>query len=180
MLWLTSRGLVLLAALAPLSACGEKEPEDTAPPVDLQPDETGEACTGGTPPVITEMWFENTGMDRYENDLYPTLTIWVSVEDEDWDLSSYKLSVYYDATIDDAVEASASNGFSNSGTISDDGPCTAARGTVGLQLFLAGGGIEYNTLTEFGAVVMDENGVESEMAVESTYTPTSTGEDGGP
>ncbi len=181
MLGLNGLGFVGALSIGLVAGCGEdKEPEESAPPVETEPQETADDCVAGVAPVITAMELENTGVQRFENDEYPTLTVWVTAEDEDWDLASYKLAVYYDDVVDGVVEASTTNDFTNSGTLSDDGDCTAAGGTVGLTLGLAGGGIAYNTLTEFGAIVTDGNGLDSEMSVVSGYTPTSTGEDGGP
>lgn len=174
--------LLFLSALlgVSLAACGEEKVEESAPPVETETQETADDCVGGTPPVIVSMELENTGVQRFENDEYPTITVWVEAEDEDWDLASYKLSVYYDDVVDGTVEQSSENGFSNSGTLSDDGDCTAPGGTVGIQIGISGAGIEYDTLTEFGAVVTDGNGLTSELGTVSGYTPTATGEDGGP
>lgn len=169
----------LLPALLSLACTGEPK-ESEPPPLDTKPTDTGEECLGGTPPVITDMWLENTGLDRYENDEYPTITVWVSATDEDWDLSTYTLDVSFDATVDGSVTPGDDNSFQSQGTISSDGACTAPEGTVGLKVFLAGGGIEYDALTEWGATITDTNSVVSEMATVSGYTPTSTGEDGGP
>jgi len=163
------------------AACtGDKDPVESAPPVETQPQETADDCVGTTAPVITNIELENTGIQRYENDDWPTLTVWVDVEDDDWDLATYALAVYYDDVVDGAVEATSSNGYGSTGTLSEDGDCTAPSGKVGLTLYLAGGGIEYDTLYEFGAVVTDDHHTDSEMVTTSGYTPTSTGEDGGP
>lgn len=171
----------LLALATLLAACGgDEDVKESAPPVETEPQETADDCVGGTPPVITGMELENTGLDRFEDDYYPTLTVWVDVEDEDWDLASYKLEIYYDASVDGAVEADEDAGFSSVGTLSQDGDCTAPGGRVGLKIGLAGGGIEYDSLYEFGALVTDVNGLTSEMATTSGYTPTEDGEDGGP
>lgn len=176
-------GLCVACGLALWGAagCSGEKVEESAPPVETEPQETADDnCDGINAPVIVSMELENTGLQRFENDDLPTLTVWVEAEDEDYDLASYKLEVYYDADIDGVVEANSTHGFSNSGTLSDDGTCTARGGTVGLTLGLAGGGIEYDTLTEFGAIITDGHGMSSEMSVISGYTPTSTGEDGGP
>ena len=166
-----SKGVLL--GLVLLAAC-DKEKEDTgeAPPVDTIGD-TSFQCVGGTPPVVSEVSLENTGMAVYEADQeYPTLTVWADVSDEDNDINAYKLDVYYDAVVDSQVEADEDRNFSSSGTLSST-ECGAPSGTVGLKIFLAGGGVEYNTLYEWGAMVTDANGYVSEMAVTSGYTPTS-------
>ena len=171
---------ILWAALVLGVACSPKtQTGDSAPPIDTEPPDTGTACVGGTPPVISEVTLENTGIARYENDDYPTITIWAAVSDEDWDINAYKLDVSYDDTIDGTVTPTSDNTFETTGTLSETA-CGAEEGTVGLQLFLTGGSIAYDTLYEWGAVVTDANLYASAMVTASGYTPTSTGEDGAP
>lgn len=164
-----------------LIACTGEKVEDTgAPPLDTRPQdsETADPCPGGTPPVIDSLTLENTGLKEYEaGEFYPTLTISAATTDEDWDLETYQFYVWFDETVDGAV-AQDDNGLEVQGTVSDDGPCTASEATIGMQIFLLGGGVEYDTLYEWGGIVIDSNGVSSEMAITSGCTPTSEGEDG--
>lgn len=169
---------ILWASLISLVACTKKESGDSAPPLTVT-HETGSNCVGGTPPVISEVTLENSGIARYENDDWPTLTIWVSVSDEDWDINSYKLDLSFDDTVDGTVVPTSDNSFESLGTLADEA-CGASQGKVGLQVFLTGGGLAYNTLYEWGAVVTDANGFSSDMFTASGYTPTESGADGGP
>lgn len=169
----------ILFALSLLTACSDdKDETGEAPPVDTIGD-TSVDCAGGTPPTISNLTLENTGMAVYEDDQeFPTLTIWADVADDDQDLHSYRYDVYYDATVDGEVEAGDDNDFNTTGTLSNT-DCGAPSGTVGLKIFLAGGGVEYNSLYEWGATVTDATGLVSEMTTTSGYTPTATGADGG-
>ena len=170
-----------LIPLALLAACSADKADTGKPPaVDTLGGETAEDCVGGTTPTISDLTLENSGMAIYEDDdEYPTLTIWADVADDDQDLQNYAFDVYYDAVVDSSVEASSSKHFGTVGTLSNT-DCGAPSGTVGLKIFLAGGGVEYNSLYEWGGTVTDATGLVSDMALTSGYTPTATGEDGCP
>ena len=162
------------------AACQTDKDDSEPPPLDTldTPQDTAPECAG-TAPVITSLWLENTGVQEYEQgDWRPTITIWASATDEDWDLNTYQLSIWYDETVDDAVEQSDATELSNGGTLTSD-ECGAPEGTVGLRIFLSGGGIAFDTLYEWGAIVTDAHGLTSELAITAGYTPTSEGEDGG-
>lgn len=166
-------------ACCALVGCSDKTGEDTAPPIETTTHETGDNCVGGTAPVVSAVMLENTGLARYENDDWPTLTVWATAADDDWDLNAYKLQIWFDDTVDGTVAEGDDNGFDAVGTLAEEN-CGAAEGTVGIQIFLTGGGIAYNTLYEWGAVVTDAHELASEMVTTSGYTPTETGEDGAP
>lgn len=172
---------VALLALA-LAACTDKEEQESDPPeLDTEPKDTDTAdpCPGGTAPVITELLIENGGLQEYEaGEFYPTIKITASeVTDEDWDLETYYFDVWWDDAVDGAV-AMGSDTLQVAGTVSDDGPCTASEATVSMVVFLRGGGVEYDTLYEWGGVVTDSNGIASEMAIASGCTPTEDAADG--
>lgn len=169
-----------LIPLALLIGCSDDKVDTGGPPpVDTLDTDTGESCVGGTTPTISDLTVENSGMAIYEDDdEFPTITIWADVADADQDLHNYAFDVYYDAVVDGAVEASSSKHFGTTGTLSNT-DCGAPTGTVGLKLFLTGGGVEYDTLYEWGGTVTDATGLVSDMALTSGYTPTSTGADGG-
>lgn len=175
-----TRALPSLALLLAFGVgCTGKDEEDTAPPLDTEPHEDTATCLGGLAPVIEELWLENTGLDTYEGIEYPTLTVWASASDEDWDLNAYRMKIWYDADINGAVDNSQDTTLVQEGTVVPD-ECGAPTAQVGLRIYLGGGALDYDSLYEWGATVTDANGYESELAITTGYTPTSTGEDGGP
>ena len=174
------RSLLVCLSLV-LAACTDKEEEETgAPPLDTRPQDsdTGDSCPGGTPPVIESLTTANAGITECEaGQAYPQLDVTVDVTDADYDLESYHYNVWYDDAVDGSVEQ-GDNGLEVLGTLSSDGPCTASGGAITMQICLLGGGVEYDTLYEWGAIVTDSNGFASEMAFTSGCTPTAEGEDG--
>lgn len=175
------------AALAPILVlialsvgCKEEKTEETAPPLDTLAHDTVDYCPPGVPPVISEVLVENGGLADFDGETLPTVLVSAVVSDEDGDISSYKLDIWYDDTVDGSVEQGSTNTFQGLGTLKD-GECTAPAGTVGLQVGLSPDAtIAFNTLYEWGAIVTDDNLLSSEMVTGSGYTPTESGEDGGP
>jgi hypothetical protein len=169
----------LLPFLAMISACAGDKVEDTgsdAPPLGGDGDD-GEGSCDGSDPVIVDAWCVNSGLQDhvdYGEDI-ATLEVWVSVQDEDGDLSRYSFSLAEDVEVDGVVDMSAGSFGSVSGAL-DLPQCSAFEATVGLTLFLQGG-LEWGTLHEWGVVIGDAAGLESAQHIFSCYTPNSDGSD---
>lgn len=176
--------LMLCAGLAPLAACGDKDADSGASAGDGG-DGGGDGGDGGDPecsgtaPEVLSVTCENTGVQpHYETgEDTVTLTLWVETTDVDGDLHRWGLDLYFDEEPDGVVDTT--NGLGRATSALEDPECEADAATIGLTIFLAGGDPDYDTEVEWGAVVIDANGYESDMAITTCWTPTETGEDGG-
>jgi hypothetical protein len=156
--------------------------DDSADPPDLVSDSGGSSngdCQGN-PPVVDELWCVNTGIQPHYETGEDTVTmrIWTAVSDVDGDLVSYAISIFYDDEVDNAVDTSVTNFNPVYGSV-DYADCTATNAELGLTLYLTGSDPDYETLYDWGVVVTDAYGLESETAVTSCWTPISDGSDGG-
>lgn len=173
--------VLVLGLVAPLVACGDKEPEETgsAPDLDTDSDTETEECSG-TAPVIEEVSCENSGIQpHYETgEDTVTLTIRAETSDADGDLDFYTFELFYDEDVDGSIDTSSSPFSPSSGAVDVD-ECEAGLVSLGTVLYLAGGDPAFDTLYEWGVVVTDGAGLQSEVGIVECYTPKSTGEDGG-
>lgn len=160
-------------------ACGDKD-EDTGGPLIGAGggDDEGEECSG-TAPVISEVTCVNTGIQPHfeTNEDTVTLTLLVDFEDEDGDLEAYGMSIYIDETLDGSVAPSDSP-WSPLNRSLDVEECAGFSAEVEVTLYLAGSRPAYDTAYEWGIVVSDQNGFESDMYVVECITPASDGSDG--
>ncbi len=174
-------GLLLGAALL-LGACGGDKDEDsgTAPPLGGDGGDDTQATCEGTAPVVTELRCENTGIQSTADygDVV-TLTLWASVTDEDGDLSSYRMQVHFDDVPDGTIDTTDPAFPSNTGNTGTS-ECQAHEATLGTVLLLRGGEPFFDTEYEFGMVITDAGGLDSNLGLVTCYTPTMTGDDGGP
>ena len=151
-----------------LVACGGKDSDE---------DSSAEAtCEGGTPPVVSDVYCENTGIQIYgpTGEEAPTLTVWADVEDEDHDLESYTVTLFFDDVLDGTVSREQSLGPS-AGYPSPE-PCGVSALLLGTTVYLRGGQPLYETPYEWGVVVTDATGLESELVMVTCTTPNTEGE----
>lgn len=105
---------------------------------------------------------------RYETDegikCLPTVVIRaINVEDLDGDLNFYKMDVWFDGTVDGRVLPEGTKSRVQQRVEGDDCEVDQLAG-IGMSLGIAGGGTSspaFETVTEFGVVVIDEAGNES-------------------
>jgi hypothetical protein len=149
----------------PIGCSGDTDTADTAM-----------TCLGGAPPVITDLYCENTGLMTYSptGELVPTLTVWASIEDEDGDLTAYTSELFFDDIIDGVANTERSLGMIE-GTI-DDEPCDVPTIILGTTVYLRGGQPLYDTRYEWGVVVTDAAGQLSELVSVTCKTPDESGE----
>jgi hypothetical protein len=171
-------GLYLVMAMA----CSGEDKADTSSPPDISVDSGGsgtDTCEG-TAPVVDDLWCVNSGVKPHFETGEDTVTmqLWTSASDVDGDLTSYALQIYYDDEVDESVDTSVVNFSPVYGTVGAD-ECTAADAELGLTLYLTGDDPAFDTLYDWGVVVTDAAGIDSEIAVISCWTPASDGTDGG-
>ena len=178
------RALPLLGLTVWFSACDRPTADgDSSEPPDLLTDsgsgQTSEDCQG-SPPVVDDVWCVNTGIKpHYETgEDTATIRIWSAVSDVDGDLVQYSVQLFYDDVIDSTVDTSVTQFNPVHGSV-DYPPCQATTAELGLTLYLTGSDPEYDTLYEWGVVVTDAYGLESDPLVDSCWTPASDGSDGG-
>jgi hypothetical protein len=163
------------------SACGSDKVDTSSPP-DIITDSGGSSTDEceGTLPVVDDIWCTNSGIKPHYETGEDTVTmqVWASVSDLDGDLTSYALQIFYDEEIDESVDTDIVNFSPVYGSVDSD-ECTANNADLGLTLYLTGDEPAYDTLYDWGVVVTDAAGLESEVAVISCWTPASDGSDGG-
>lgn len=154
-------------------ACSGKEVEDSndVPPINRQ-DSEDVPCNGHNP-VAVELLVGNGGIQQFDEGPYPTVSLEVPTTDEDGNLNYVTLEFWWDATIDDAVDTSASAQVTQTQTITS-APCLSTEQTPSL-LIQVGTGLQYNTLYDFAARVTDAEGEASNVVVASGSTPRENG-----
>lgn len=131
---------------------------------------------GGSPPVVSDLYCENTGLQVYPEtgELTPTMTLWADVTDEDGDLTAYAAEVFFDDVLDGTVDTSRSfgviEGFVN------DGACAVPAIILGTTVYLRGGQPLYETVYEWGFTIEDAAGETSALASVTCKTPDKSGE----
>lgn len=90
-----------------------------------------------------------------------------------------RVDLWWDDEVDGSVDTS---GGPLSGPLSEltDAPCATDEGIYNMVLPVNGDPFVYDTLYEFAAVAYDAHENASEVFVQSGWTPTADGEDGGP
>ena len=156
--------------------------EDTSPPPDLESDsgEASDTDCEGTPPVVDDLWCVNSGLKPHYETGEDTVTmqVWTAVSDSDGDLTRYTLQIFYDDVIDASVDTSTTQFNPVSGS-ADRPDCQATSAELGLTLYLTGSDPDYDTLYDWGVLVTDAYGLDSELFVSTCWTPTEDGDDGG-
>lgn len=172
-------GLLLAAGL--LVGCGGDKGDSADEELGEEIPGGGDTDTpecGGAAPVVTEIQCSADGVKEYEpGSSLPTLLFKVFVEDEDADLESMELSLYYDDTIDGAVSTQEAPYPPSIITI-DDTSCVNPSATVNLSVFVSGVDPRFNRNYEWSVVVRDANDVASEPFVFECITPFENGDEG--
>ena len=156
----------------------EKEVSDSGLPLPSIGDEDTESeCPGGTAPIIDHMAIENGGTVSNGDDSWLSVNVALDISDADADIHNVRVEVWYDETVDDAIDTSIAPDAEFVGTL-DSSPCSTPSGSMNNYLEVGGGGPAYNTVYEFGAIVIDANGLSSELTIASGSTPKEDGSDG--
>ena len=170
-----------LGLLVICGGCQTKNFPDTGgtggTPVDTTEDTAGE-CSG-TAPQVVDMWCDNSGIQEHYETGEDTVTmeLWVEVSDEDGDFHQYSMQIYYDEELDESIDTSDSNFSPISSSVEAD-ECEAFSAQVGVTLYLTGSDPDYDTTYEWGVVVEDAAGLESDVGIVQCITPQSDGTDG--
>lgn len=181
--------MVAAATMLSFVACndGTGNDDDTGGGGIPNPDGSGEDCSTDHSPTF-ELEAEAASPDWYETDegvkCLPTVSIRaVNVEDPDGDLTVYKMDVWFDGVVDGRVLPEGVKSRVQQRVEGED--CEVDRlGGIGMNLGIAGGGTsspDFNTETEFGVVVIDDNNNESYDGVPqviSVVTPGPVADDG--
>lgn len=169
-----------LLVCAPLAACSGKE--DTGDPPDLIVDDTGEAKCGENPPTITSVTVVNAGMHDFEGATYAAMEIDVAATDpEDGDLHLMETDLWWDTTVDGAVDTSGTPNFDGDYVLTRDMPCDVASSTGIVYVPVREGGTMLAaTQYEVAAIVGDGSGDHSAVAIGTGWSPNYDGTDGAP
>ena len=179
---LTSLGLCSLGLVLAAIGCSGSDKDDTSagpPDLNIETGDPAGACEG-TAPVIDDLWCVNSGIKPHYETGEDTVTmqVWTAVSDTDGDLTSYALQIYYDDVIDESVDTAVVNFSPVYGSV-DAEECAADSAELGLTLYLTGDDPDYDTHYDWGVVVTDAAGIESELSITTCWTPASDGTDGG-
>lgn len=171
--------LIVLAALAGCKVCTDAKPcvvaEDSPPPLAL---DDSEDCNANAP-VITAVTVSNGGVETFDNGDYPTLAVQMDVTDDDGDLDVLGMKLWFDTTVDGAVDRSGDPPFSSEGYLFTDAePCAKFMATLTLKPAVTSGVLDFNTRYEIATVAVDHHGVESSPFITDGVTPNSDGSDG--
>jgi hypothetical protein len=130
--------------------------------------------------VVESVWCVNSGIKpHYETgEDTATMQIWAAATDVDGDLTSYIVQIFFDDEVDDTVDTSITQFNPVHGSVDYDS-CTATDAELGLTLYLTGDNPDYGTAYDWGIMVTDAYGLESDVTVSSCWTPNSDGTDGG-
>jgi hypothetical protein len=172
--WICGLGLALGAA-----GCGGKGDEDSGPLISAGGGDDGDEECSGTAPVITQVSCVNTGIQPHFETGVDTVTmkLLVDFEDEDGDLKAYGMSIYIDESVDGSVSPSDSPWSPLNRTLDVD-TCAGFEAEVEVTLYLSGSRPAFDTLYEWGLVVTDQGGYQSDMFVVECVTPAADGSDG--
>jgi hypothetical protein len=174
---MSTKGLLLFVVVALGCVDDDLKGGDTdiPPPTGHEPIECGD-----TDPEVYDITISNNGLYEFgegsQTTTWPSVLVEVSAMDIDGDLTTYILDLWYDTNVDGQMHSTAVNlvhrASSNSGE-----DCTVEATTVS-SIIAIGGNPPMDQLVEFGAMVTDENGNESDGGVPFTvafHTPNSSG-----
>ena len=168
------RAPLILVMAATLIACGDKD-EDTGTEGEILEGGGGdgeEECAG-TPPVIDSVTCTASAGDV--GDGQSALLIFdLTGSDDDGDLDAYTLSIYLDDTIDGVVVPEDSPYGPSAGSTTGD-ECTTFEVILGLNAGIPGTYPAYETRYEWGLVLTDGNGYDSDIYTVACTTPAADG-----
>lgn len=165
-------------ALAGLVGCTgdtEKESKDSPPPLAL--DDTAD-CNVNTP-VVTGVEVSNGGFETFDNGTFVTVGLKMDVSDDDGDLDILGMYVWFDGTVDGAVDTSGDPAFDAPAYLFQDAePCGKFTASLTLKPAVTGGTLDYSTRYDFAVVAEDHHGVRSTPYIVNGVTPNEDGTDG--
>lgn len=148
------RSLYLLIPLLSLG-CGDTSTEETGaePPL---PALTSTLGCGDTDPIIDSLDISDYGYYECEKGagVVPSILIEVAVRDDDLDLHTYKLDLWWDDTVDNDIAPDAED-YTIERTLSTS-ECTVGQTNIGVILCLGGSSLGFSQATEFAAIVYDD------------------------
>jgi hypothetical protein len=177
---LRAAALGIIALNAGLLGCGDKDEEDTGGEiVEAGGDGDQVGVCEGTIPVVDGLSCVNTGIQpHYETgEDTVTMALLVDMSDEDGDLHQYRMEIFIDEEIDGVV-ASADSPFGPVNRTLNVDECAGYEADVELTLYLTGLNPAYDTEYDWGIILTDAAGYESDMFVTSCITPAADGSDG--
>ena len=135
-------------------------------------------CEGANP-VVDGLSCVNSGiLPHYETgEDTVTMKLVVDISDEDGDLHQYRMEIFLDDEVDGAVTSSDSPFGPVNQTLNVE-ECAGYEADVELTLYLTGLNPAYDTEYDWGIVLTDAAGYESDMFVASCFTPAEDGSDG--
>ena len=173
--------LILAGGLAITTGCsgkGDSGDDGSTGGTTLTGGGEGTPECGGVAPTITEVQCAADGLKEYEpGSALPTLLFNIFIEDEDADLSSVNVQLYYDDVIDGVVSTQDPEFPASVETI-DAEPCGRSSLTYNLSAFVSGVNPRFNINYEWGVVVRDAGDVASEMFILECITPFENGDAG--
>lgn len=172
--------LGILASSVALGACGDKEEEDTGGElIDAGSDGDDVGVCEGTIPVVNGLSCVNTGMQPHFETGEDTVTmaLLVDISDDDGDLHQYRMEIFLDEEIDGEVAAADSPFGPVNQTLNVD-ECAGYEADVELTLYLTGLNPAYDTEYDWGIILTDASGYESDIFVAACITPAADGSDG--
>lgn len=177
---------LLVTALLLLPGCSDKGEGDGVPLPKTGERDTadGEAVCGGVAPEISELTVGNGGLYDYsgvadcdddEDCIYPSAEVSLDVTDNDGDIHQYIIDIWFDDVVDGAVDTTG--GFQLLGSKGE--ACEVTADLFSNLLAVGTGPLPYNTELEFAAQITDAEGLTSNIAIGSGFTPNEDGTDGG-
>lgn len=171
--WWRRAGLVsglvsgLVAALAGCDG-GGKESGSEAPPINQG--DSGSADCSGTAPVIDALVVAPGDPITTDGGTFPSIVVEAQISDEDRDLHTVSMDVWYDTVVDGAVDSSGAALTASPYEVDED-PCETGLTGYGLQIGVDGTNFAYETAYEFVAVAYDAHGDASLPVVADGVTP---------
>ena len=150
------------------SGSGGKDSEGTAPPINQ--DDTGAVSCEGTAPVINELLVAAGDPITTDGGTFPSIVVQAEIEDDDRDLHTVSMDLWYDTVVDGSVDQSG-EAIAASPYQVDEDPCETGLTTYGLQIGVDGVNFEYDTAYEFLAVAYDAHQTASAAVVADGVTP---------
>ena len=139
--------------------------------------DTGDPSCEGTPPDIVSFTVSEGDPVQDENgNTFPSLHLTVEFEDDDGDAHVVAASLWWDSTVDGAIDSAAEPDAALPETALTSGgepveECAGEGGTLTIAKGVSGTDLAYSTQYDFGVTITDAHGLESEMAVATGTTP---------
>jgi hypothetical protein len=172
--------LGFLTSTLALAACGDKDDEDTGGElIDAGGSGDDVGVCEGTIPVVNGLSCVNTGIQAHYETGEDTVTmaLLVDISDDDGDLHQYRMEIFIDDEVDGVVTSSDSPFGPVNQTLNVE-ECAGFEADVELTLYLTGFQPDFDTEYDWGIILTDDAGYESDMFVAPCITPAQDGSDG--